>query len=63
MHTRKNEGHTEIMPVFEAPMANAALWKQRLFSVCYLTAVALAMVGWLVALGWAGVALTDRLFG
>jgi hypothetical protein len=56
------KGHTEMTPIFEAPTASAAVWKQRLLSVCYLTAVALAMFGWLVALGWAGVAVTDRLF-
>lgn len=26
--------------------------KQRLFPICYLSAVALAMVGWLWAIGW-----------
>jgi hypothetical protein len=26
--------------------------KQRVFSICYLSAVAVAMVGWLWAIGW-----------
>jgi len=56
------KGHTEMTPIFEAPMASAAAWKQRLFAICYLTAVVVTTIGWLVALGWAGLALTDRLF-
>jgi hypothetical protein len=38
--------HEEIMPL-----------KNRLFTLCYLTAVAAATLGWLAALGWATFAL------
>jgi hypothetical protein len=43
--------HSEIM-----------LLKNRLFTLCYLTAVAVATLGWLAALGWAAFALAQWSF-
>ncbi len=51
---------TEISSV-EAPMVTAT-WKQRRLLIGYLTAVAVAMFGWLAALSWAGASLAAWLF-
>ena len=48
--------HTEIISIEAAAVSTATL-KQRLFTICYLTASAVAMLGWLAALGWAAVAV------
>jgi hypothetical protein len=52
--------HTEISPV-ETPMVRTT-WKQRRLLIGYLTAVAVAMFGWLAALSWAGASLAAWLF-
>jgi hypothetical protein len=54
-------GHTEII-LIEAAAVSTATLKQRLFTICFLTASAIAMLGWLAALGWAAVAVTNWLF-
>ena len=51
---------TETMPM-EALSAKRATMKDRLFTVCYLTATAVAMVGWLSAFGWVTVAVAKWL--
>jgi hypothetical protein len=52
---------SNIMPP-EAGAVSAATPKQRLSLICYLTAVTVAMLGWLAALGWAATALAGWLF-
>lgn len=54
-------GHTESMPI-EAPTVSTDTWKQQLFTICFLTAGAVAMLGWLAALGWAAMAFANWLF-
>jgi hypothetical protein len=51
---------TEIMPM-EAAVARKATLRERFFKICYLTAIGVAMVGWLSALGWLTVAVTKWL--
>jgi hypothetical protein len=51
---------TEIMPMETAAVTKATL-KQRLFTTCYLAVIAVAMVGWLSAFGWAAVAVANWL--
>jgi hypothetical protein len=46
-------GHTEITPVEAAAAASRATIKQRVLVACYLTAAAVAMLGWLSAFSWA----------
>jgi hypothetical protein len=53
--------HANIMPI-EADAVSAATLKQRLSLICYLTAVTVATLGWLAALGWAATALAGWLF-
>jgi hypothetical protein len=53
--------HANIMPI-EADAVSAATLQQRLSLICYLTAVTVAMLGWLAALGWAATALAGWLF-
>ena len=53
--------HVNIMPP-EADAVSRATLKQRLSLICYLTAVTVAMLGWLAALGWAATALAGWLF-
>jgi hypothetical protein len=53
--------HANIM-LSDADAVSAATLKQRLSLICYLTAVTVAMVGWLAALGWAATALAGWLF-
>ena len=48
---------TETMPVEAA----ATTWKSSLFNISYLTAVGIATVGWLSALGWAALEIAKRL--
>jgi hypothetical protein len=48
--------HTEIIPI-EAAAVDTATLKQRLSTICYLTAIAVVMLGWLAALGWAAVSV------
>jgi hypothetical protein len=54
--------HTEIMPIEAAAVSTATLMKRRLSTICYLTAVAVAMLGWVTALGWTAVAVANWLF-
>jgi hypothetical protein len=51
---------TEIMAM-EAAVVRKATFRERSFRICYLTATAVAMVGWLSAFGWATVAVTKWL--
>jgi hypothetical protein len=53
--------HTESMPI-NAPTVSTGTWKQQLFTICFLTAGAVAMLGWLAALGWAAMAFANWLF-
>jgi hypothetical protein len=41
-------------------MENGRL-RQRLSSICFLTAVTIAMVGWLSAFGWVAIAVANWL--
>jgi hypothetical protein len=50
----------EIMPM-EAAVARKATLRERSFRICYLTATAVAMVGWLSAFGWVTVTVTKWL--
>jgi len=59
---------TETMPMEALSTRRAtmnstrrATMKDRLFTVCYLTATAVAMVGWLSAFGWVTVAVAKWL--
>ena len=54
-------GHTEITP-FEATAVSRATLKQRVSLACYLTATAVAMLGWLSAFGWAAATVAKLLF-
>ena len=53
-------GLTETIPM-EATAITRAAMKDRLFTACYLTATAVAMIGWLSAFGWATVAVAKWL--
>jgi len=48
--------HTELMPN-KAASVSTATSKQRLSTICYWTAITVAMVGWLSAFGWVAVAV------
>jgi len=50
---------TEVMPVSLA--VRRATPSQKFFEICYLTAITVATVGWLSALGWAAVRVTNWL--
>jgi hypothetical protein len=50
----------EIMPM-EAAVVRKATLRERSFRICYLTATAVAMVGWLSAFGWVTVTVTKWL--
>jgi hypothetical protein len=54
------KNHTELVPT-EAPTVSTPTFKQRLPSICYLTAVTVAMLGWLSAFGWVAVAFANWL--
>ncbi|SHH19835.1 hypothetical protein [Bradyrhizobium erythrophlei] len=51
---------TENMPMEASAIAKVTV-KERLFTVCYLTATGVAMVGWLCAFGWITVAVAKWL--
>jgi hypothetical protein len=53
--------HTDVRSI-EASRVPKTTWKQRIFLIGYLTAVAVAMFGWLAALSWAGATLALWLF-
>jgi hypothetical protein len=44
-----------------AAVVSTATFKQRLSSICFLTAITVAMVGWLSAFGWVAVAVAKWL--
>jgi hypothetical protein len=48
---------TEIMPLESAAGRSTSV--PRLFNICYLTAIAVATIGWLSAFGWAAVRITE----
>ncbi len=45
----------------EAPRIGKTTPKRRLLTVCFLTAITVAMVGWLSAFGWVTVAVAKWL--
>jgi hypothetical protein len=49
---------TEIMPMEAAVVSTL---RERSFRICYLTAIAVAMAGWLSAFGWVTVTVTKWL--
>jgi hypothetical protein len=51
---------TETMPM-EATAITRTTVKDQLFTACYLTATAVAMIGWLSAFGWATVVVAKWL--
>ena len=51
---------TENMPMEATAIAKVTV-KERLVTACYLTATAVAMVGWLCAFGWVTVAVAKWL--
>jgi hypothetical protein len=53
--------HTGLMPN-EAPAVSTATFKQRLSRIYYLTAITVAMVGWLSAFDWVAVVVAKWLF-
>lgn len=54
------KSHTEPI-ANKAPAVGTATFKRRLSSIFYLTAITVAMVGWLSAFGWAAVAIVKWL--
>jgi hypothetical protein len=52
---------TEMMPG-AVTSVGASAWKPRLFQIAYLGASAVAMIGWLIALSWAGLSLLRFFF-
>jgi hypothetical protein len=52
----------EMIPIETAAVRKTTL-KQRLSIICYLSAVAVAMIGWLTAIGWAVVSVANWLIG
>jgi hypothetical protein len=44
------------MPI-DAPKIITATWRQRLFTVCFLTASAVTMLGWLAGTIWVAYSL------
>jgi hypothetical protein len=49
-------GHPALM-LNKEPVVSTATFKQRLFKIVYLTAITVAMVGWLSVFGWAAIAV------
>jgi hypothetical protein len=45
----------------ETAVAGKTTSRQRFFNMCYLTAIGVAMIGWLSAFGWVTVAVTKWL--
>jgi hypothetical protein len=52
---------TEIIPVDKSRVSTSHL-RERLFTAGYLAICAVAMIGWLIALGWAAIRLAGWLF-
>jgi hypothetical protein len=59
----KFTGRTATMNshIDEGPKIGKTTWKQRLSNVCFLTAITVAMVGWLSAFGWVTAAVAKWL--
>jgi hypothetical protein len=53
--------HPEITSI-ETAAASRATLKQRVLIACYLTAIAVAMFGWLSAFSWAAAEVAKFLF-
>jgi hypothetical protein len=51
---------TGIMPT-ETAVASRGTPKDRLLTICYLTTIVVAMLGWLSAFGWIAVAIAKSL--
>jgi hypothetical protein len=51
---------SEMMPLHNAP-ARAGRWAGRLVRLAYLSAIAVAMTGWLIALAWGSFSLLSLL--
>jgi hypothetical protein len=56
------DSHTETIPDRATPDVGASKWYQRFLTVGFLGTCALAMIGWLTALGWAALSLISWLF-
>jgi hypothetical protein len=56
------KSHTELLPNKAAALSTVTV-KQWLSSIYYLTAVTVAMMGWLFAFGWAAVAVAKMAIG
>jgi hypothetical protein len=52
---------TEIIPA-NKPRVSSSHLRERLFTSGYLAICAIAMIGWLIALGWAAIRLAGWLF-
>jgi hypothetical protein len=52
--------HVDVVPV-ETVALDKAPSKHRISMIFYLTAIAVAMLGWLAAFGWAAIALANWL--
>jgi hypothetical protein len=50
------EGHSAFMHNKE-PAVSPATFKQRLTNIVYLTAITIAMIGWLSVFGWMAIAV------
>jgi hypothetical protein len=59
--TRQNKVQAKAIP-FDAESAASGKWMHRLLGVSFLGITAVAMVGWLTALGWAAISVTKWLF-
>jgi hypothetical protein len=54
--------NSDVEIIIEAPKAGITTWKRRLLTVSYLSAITVAMVGWLSAFGWVTVAVAKWLW-
>ena len=52
---------SEMMPIRPAS-ARKSTWGPRLFRFAYLCAIAVAMIGWSIALGWGSLSLLRPFF-
>jgi len=53
--------HGNVKTTPEAVVAAPDTWRQRLLVGCYLTAITVAMFGWLSAFGWAATEIAKLL--
>jgi hypothetical protein len=54
-------GPPPLTAIDEAHKIDKTTWKRRPSTVCFLTAISVAMVGWLSAFGWVTVAVAKWL--